>query len=88
MVCRACGVPAPMGRSQSEYNRAVPALFPSQFSGRRQELMKKYEELSLQLKEAEKSKEIAEEDEALKRAVTAVESLMMGGASDAESERG
>ena len=64
--------------------RYFPALFPSQFSGRRQELMKKYEELSLQLKEAEKSKEIAEEDEALKRAVTAVESLMMGGASDAE----
>ena len=64
--------------------RYFPALFPSQFSGRRQELMKKYEELSLQLKEAEKSKEIAEEDEALKRAVTAVESLMMGGASDPE----
>ena len=64
--------------------RYFPALFPSQFSGRRQELMKKYEELSLQLKEAEKSKELAEEDEALARAVTAVESLMIGGASDAE----
>jgi hypothetical protein len=38
----------------------------------------------LQLKEAEKSKELAEEDEALARAVTAVESLMIGGASDAE----
>ena len=44
--------------------RYFPALFPSQFSGRRQELMKKYEELSLQLKEAERSKEIREEDEA------------------------
>ena len=64
--------------------RYFPALFPSQFSGRRQELMKKYEELSLQLKQAEKSKEIREEDEALARAVTAVESLMVGGASDAE----
>ena len=64
--------------------RYFPALFPSQFSGRRQELMKKYEELSLQLKEAERSKEIREEDEALARAVTAVESLMMGGASDEE----
>ena len=64
--------------------RYFPALFPSQFSGRRQELMKKYEELSLQLKEAERREEIREEDEALKRAVTAVESLMMGGASDAE----
>ena len=64
--------------------RYFPALFPSQFSGRRQELMKKYEELSSQLKEAEKSKEIREEDEALARAVTAVESLMMGGATDAE----
>lgn len=64
--------------------RYFPALFPSQFSGRRQELMKKYEELSLQLKEAERSKELREEDEALARAVTAVESLMMGGASDAE----
>jgi hypothetical protein len=46
--------------------------------------MKKYEELSLQLKEAERSKEIREEDEALARAVTAVESLMIGGASDEE----
>ena len=46
--------------------------------------MKKYEELSLQLKQAEKSKEIREEDEALARAVTAVESLMVGGASDEE----
>ena len=64
--------------------RYFPALFPSQFSGRRQELMKKYEELSLQLKQAEKSKEIREEDEALARAVTAVESLMVGGASDEE----
>ena len=64
--------------------RYFPALFPSQFSGRRQELMKKYEELSLQLKEAERSKEIREEDEALARAVTAVESLMIGGASDEE----
>ena len=67
--------------------RYFPKLFPSQFSGRRQELMKKYEELSFQLKEAEKRTELREEDEALARAVTAVESLMMGGASDAEVAR-
>lgn len=67
--------------------RYFPALFPSQFSNRRQELMKKYEELSLQLKAAEQSKEMRKEDEALMRAVTAVESLMMGGGSEAEVER-
>jgi hypothetical protein len=64
--------------------RYFPALFPSQFSQRRQELMKKYEDLQLQLKEAEKSKEMREEDEALQRAVSAVESLMVGGGSEAE----
>ena len=64
--------------------RYFPALFPSQFSGRRQELMKKYEELSRQLKEAERRQEVREEDEALARAVNAVENLMTGGASDAE----
>lgn len=66
--------------------RYFPALFPSQFSGRRQELMKKYEELREQLEVAEKSKEMREEDEALMRAVSAVESLMTGGGSDSEVE--
>ena len=52
--------------------RYFPSLFPSQFSARRQEVMKKYEELSVQLKVAEQSKELREEDEALMRAVSAV----------------
>ena len=61
-----------------------PALFPSQFSGRRQAVMKKYEELKNQLDAAEKSKEMREDDEAFERAVTAVESLKWGGATEAE----
>ena len=61
-----------------------PALFPSQFSLRRQELMKKYEELSVQLKQAETNQELKQETEAITRAQAAVESLMMGGASEAE----
>lgn len=64
--------------------RYFPALFPSQFSSRRQELMKKYEELSLQLKQAEQNQELQQESEAITRAQAAVESLMMGGASEAE----
>ena len=64
--------------------RYFPALFPSQFSSRRQELMKKYEELSLQLKQAEQNQELKQESEAITRAQAAVESLMMGGASEAE----
>ena len=64
--------------------RYFPALFPSQFSSRRQELMKKYEELSLQLKQAEQNQELKQESEAITRAQAAVESLIMGGASEAE----
>ena len=46
--------------------------------------MKKYEELSLQLKQAEQNQELKQESEAITRAQAAVESLMMGGASEAE----
>ena len=46
--------------------------------------MKKYEELSVQLKQAETNQELKQETEAITRAQAAVESLMMGGASEAE----
>ena len=59
--------------------RYFPAFFPSQFSTRRQEVMKKYEDLSAQLKAAETAMELKQEDEALQRAVVAVDNLIGGG---------
>jgi hypothetical protein len=40
--------------------------------------MRKYEELRSQLKDAEQSAELQDENDALNRAVSAVENLMMG----------
>ena len=65
-----------------------PQLFPSQFTTRRQELMQKYEELKEQLAKAEQEADVANEAEAIRRAVAAVSTVrgMIGGAAVAEAD--
>lgn len=57
--------------------RYFPGLFPSQFTDRRQQLMRRYEELREQLKQAEEAAERNAQERAYKRAAAAVEGMMM-----------
>lgn len=55
--------------------RYFPSLYPSQFTARRQELMKRYEELKQQLLSAQSAAELEDDERELKRATEAVEAL-------------
>lgn len=56
--------------------RYFPGLFPSQFTERRQELMRRYEDLRTQLAAAEADAEKAVEEDAYQRALTAIEGII------------
>jgi len=55
--------------------RYFPSLYPSQFTARRQELMRRYEELKEQLLSAQQAAEAEDDARELKRATEAVERL-------------
>jgi len=56
--------------------RYFPGLYPSQFTVRRQEIMKRYEDLKRQLSDAQKTIEMEDEKQELERAAEAVARLM------------